>query len=119
MIDDAKVPSVGYVSDAAVNNAEILFGVERANVSALADLIGIVQSAVMNESLVVSQMAMKRSTLLQQLDFADCFHVSEVDRDGEKVTSIRSPLPLPAGDVRMDVDEQGDPSGNSAVGDLC
>jgi hypothetical protein len=118
MIDDAKVPSVGYVSDAAVNNAEILFGAERANVSALADLIGIVQSAVMNESLVVSQMAMKRSTLLQQLDFADCFRISEDERDGEKVISIKSPLPLPAGDVVLGVDEQGEPSANSAAGEF-
>jgi len=116
--DETRLPATGYISDATVNNAEILYGADRPNMASLVDLINVVQCAVMNERVIVSPMAMKRSSLLGELDFAGCFEVSTEEEDGETVTRIKSPLQVPEGGALIDVDEHGEPSASSAAGEL-
>lgn len=116
----AEHPSAGYISDATVNNAEILYGAEPANMAALIDLINIVQSAVLNERLIASPLALRNSSLLQALDFAKTFEVREEARDGETVIDITAPWDLPPEDanILIDLDENGEPVASSGAGEL-
>ncbi len=114
------LPSMCYVSDAAINNAETLFSGEHPNITSLIDLIGIVQAAVLNEWLVTSNMALERSSLLKELDFADSFHVSERDERGETIIHITPPKGFEKDNtpVVIDTDEQGELCASSAAGEL-
>jgi hypothetical protein len=120
MNSEFRLPSMCYISDATVNNAETLFNGESPNITSLIDLISIVQAAVLNEWLVTSTMALKRSSLLQELDFADTFHVSEQIDGEDTVFNITPPKGFEKDNtpVVIDEDEQGELCSNSAVGEL-
>jgi hypothetical protein len=69
-------PGVAFITDIAAHHAEVIFGGGTRTLAALSDLAEICQAAVLNDTLAVSPIAYRGSTLLQQLD---CVETPDVD----------------------------------------
>ena len=67
------------ISEVAAHHIETFYGKGTPSLASLSDLVEICQAAVFHERLVVSPVAYKYSTLLQQLKCADTFEISVSD----------------------------------------
>jgi len=105
------------ISDVAVHHVETLYRNETPTLAAISDLAEICQAAVLQEKVIASPTAYKRSTLLQELNCATKIDVSITEKTEEDIAQETELSPEKEGLV-IDIDEKGRLYGTSYEAEL-